>query len=144
MSHKHPVFEGPVAATRHSQSARAHTIFFLGWKTGHEMSGYQQHKKVMSGLKKKTVMSGNKDTVTTLQNRLWCRPPAALRGFRIQVCVLLCYIKPILGNRYVVTVQKLFTTISSETFTEHVHNFSHIVPSTVCNKVTPLSFWRNF
>jgi len=37
----------------------------------------------MSGLKKKTVMSGNKDTVTTLQNRLWCRPPAALRGFRI-------------------------------------------------------------
>ena len=46
------------------------------------------------------------------KNRLRRTPPAALRGFRIQM-----------------TVQNLFTTISSKTCTEHVHNLSPAVPS---------------
>ena len=47
-------------------------------------------------------------------NRLRRKPPAALRGFSIQV-----------------TVQNLLTTIFSKTCTEHVHNLSPAVPSMV-------------
>ena len=49
------------------------------------------------------------------KNSLCRKPPAALQGFHIEV-----------------TVQNLFTTISPKTFSGHVHNFSHTVPSTVC------------
>jgi len=51
-------------------------------------------------------------------NRLRRRPPAALRGFGIQV-----------------TVQNLFTTISSKTCYEHVHNLSQAVPFSVWYKI---------
>ena len=48
------------------------------------------------------------------KNQFRRRPPAALPGFRIEVIV-----------------QNLFTTISSKTRTEHVHNLSLAVSSTV-------------
>jgi len=53
------------------------------------------------------------DIVNTLQKKL-SAAQVSLRGFRIEV-----------------TVQNLFTTISSKTCTEHVHNFSHTVPYTI-------------
>jgi len=66
-----------------------------------------------------------RDTTLSLsskKNRLRRRPLAALRGFGIQV-----------------TVQNLFTTISSKTCTEHVHNLYSTVPSMVCQY--PPSYW---
>jgi len=84
MSHKHPVFEGQISRKK-SQKSHANTLY-----------------------------DAMTLSLSTKKNRLWHRPPAALRGFHIQVTFL-----------------KLFTNISSKTCSEHVHNFSHTVPSTV-------------
>ena len=63
------------------------------------------------------------DIVTTLkqQKNLRRRPlAAALRGFRIEV-----------------TDYNMFTPISSKTCIEHIHKFSHTIPSMVCVRLPP-------
>jgi len=69
-----------------------------------------------------------RDTTFSLslkKNRLRRRPPAALQGFGIRM-----------------TVQNLFTTTSSKTCTEHVHDLSQAVPSNVCTEVRAQSWYK--
>jgi len=98
MSLKHPVFQGQMSSKKNAEKSR-------------ELA-----------LRRDTTLS-----LSQRKNRLRCRPPAALRGFRIQM-----------------TVQNLFTTISSKTCTEHVHNLSPAVPSMLCPLWTFLSFFLSW